>query len=233
MPAGKFLYDLSFVRRPIKAEILPRSTRSMNRVFLSRSRLTYPINTRTPRQPATHPPLPTMPNAKFRFLVVALLVAVFQAHRKSCAQFRGPSPKRDAEPVKPYLPPDSISVLPILHVPKGVELPDARLRSLIDQHVKWSQTRYRELLGTTFTIESKTRVFKGRYTVQQDEAFENKVGAHITARHLAALGVNRFNCPYVLLHIFHHPTHDWSSRIDERWIQHRRWHDSNRKPSFH
>ncbi len=110
---------------------------------------------------------------------------------------------QDAER-KHYYPPEKISVLPILHVPKDSPEPDPELAKNIFRHVEWAQRRYSELLGTTFQIARKeTLVFKGRYTLDQYRAFDNKIGTHLHAQYFDHLNVNRFNCPYVLFSVLY------------------------------
>jgi hypothetical protein len=107
---------------------------------------------------------------------------------------------------KPYFPPEKVSVMPILHVPKGLPAPDRTLAPIIYRHIKWAQERYQELLGTTFEIAvPETLLYRGRYTLDEYKAFDNKVGSHIHAQHLEHLNVNRFNCPYVLFTVLYNP----------------------------
>ena len=105
---------------------------------------------------------------------------------------------------KPYFPPQTVSVLPILHVPKDSPDPDPELARKIYRHVEWTQRRYKELLGTTFQIaRDETLMFRGRYTLDQYKAFDNKVGTHLHGQYFDHLNVNRFNCPYVLLSVLY------------------------------
>ena len=111
-----------------------------------------------------------------------------------------------------YIPPKKVSVMPIIHVPKDVPAPDDQLATLVARHLKWTQQRYGELLGTTFEIaEEKPRLYRGKYTLQQYREFDNRVGAYVTAQHLDALKVTRFNCPYVLFTVFYNPQDAWPS----------------------
>ncbi|MEO1982504.1 MAG: hypothetical protein ABGZ24_18500, partial [Fuerstiella sp.] len=118
----------------------------------------------------------------------------------------------DRDERKPYFPPQKVSVLPILHVPKGLPAPDPALARMIYRHVQWSQRRYQELLGTTFKIAvPATKMYRGRYTLAEYRAFDNKVGPHIHAQHLHHLNVTRFNCPYVLFTVLYNPENGFPS----------------------
>lgn len=131
----------------------------------------------------------------FAVLVGAALLSTASAQSPQAATQR-----------KPYFPPEKVSVLPILHVPHGVAAPSDAVAKMVYRHVKWSQERYQQLLGTTFEIGSpNTLLFRGRYTLDQYKAFDNKVGSYIHAQHLEHLQVNRFNCPYVLFTVLYNP----------------------------
>lgn len=111
-----------------------------------------------------------------------------------------------------YLPPEKVSVLPIIHVPRGVSAPERVLASNVSRHLKWTQRRYGELLGTTFEIADESpMIFRGKYTLAEYREFKNLVGAYVTAQHLEHLNVNRFNCPYILFTVFYNPNEDWPS----------------------
>lgn len=127
---------------------------------------------------------------------ICLLIVVFSQPMSS-----GQTPER-----KFYFPPEKVSVLPILHVPKGLSAPDDSIAKMIYRHVEWSRDRYKELLGTTFEIaEPKTLLYRGRYTLDEYRTFDNKAFGIITAQHLTHLNVNRFNCPYVLFNVLYNP----------------------------
>ncbi len=66
---------------------------------------------------------------------------------------------------KHYFPPEQISVMPVVFTPKGEKTPDTQLDAIVMRHLKWTQRRYGQLLGTTFEIENKVRRFRRRIHV--------------------------------------------------------------------
>ncbi len=113
-----------------------------------------------------------------------------------------------AVPPVDYLPPERVSVLPVLFVAADQDAPTDDQLDRLDRHLAWAQRRYRELLDgvDTFTIApGPPLVHHG----SRELAFYRQSGEggapHYVAELLAAVGVNRFTCPYVLLVVVMNP----------------------------
>jgi hypothetical protein len=112
---------------------------------------------------------------------------------------------------QPAAPPRAISVLPVFFVPTGQPSPSPDQSKRIMRHLKWSQTRYRELLGqkTTFAIaEQKPRVYRSQRPLEFYRPQE-KSAPQVVSELLADLNDNRFNCPFILLVVMMNPKDDF------------------------
>jgi hypothetical protein len=113
---------------------------------------------------------------------------------------------------QPALPPRTISVLPVFFVPTGQPSPSQDLSKRLMRHLKWAQTRYRELLGhgTTFAIaKEKPRVYRSHRPLDFYRAQPEQSAPQMVSELLIALNCNRFNCPFVLLVVMMNPKDDF------------------------
>jgi hypothetical protein len=105
-------------------------------------------------------------------------------------------------------PPRAVSVLPVFFVPAGQQSPSQDQLKRLMRHLKWSQTRYRELLGhgTTFAIaEQKPRVYRSQRPLEFYRAQPESSAPQIVGELLTAFSYNRFNCPFILLVVMMNP----------------------------
>ncbi len=110
------------------------------------------------------------------------------------------------------VPPRAISVLPVFFVPTAQPSPSQGQSKRLMRHLKWSQTRYGELLGhqTTFAIaEQKPRVYRSHRPLQFYRAQPEESAPQIVSELLADLHYNRLNCPFVLLVVMMNPKDDF------------------------
>jgi hypothetical protein len=114
---------------------------------------------------------------------------------------------------QPAAPPRAISVLPVFFVPSGQPSPSQDESKRLMRHLKWSQTRYRELLGqkTTFAIaeQQKPRVYRSPRPLEFYRAQPERSAPQIVSELLADLNDNRFNCPFILLVVMMNPKDDF------------------------
>jgi hypothetical protein len=129
-----------------------------------------------------------------RTVVVVLLLAAFRNAELPAEQ--------EAVPAR------AISVLPVFFVPTGQQAPSQDQSKRLMRHLKWSQTRYRELLGhgTTFAIaEQKPRVYRAQRPLEFYRAQPERSAGQIVSELLGDLNYNRNNCPFVLLVVLMNP----------------------------
>jgi hypothetical protein len=80
------------------------------------------------------------------------------------------------------------------------------------RHLKWWQTRYRELLGheTTFVIaEQKPRVYRSHRPLEFYRVQPESSAPQIVSELLADLNYIRYNCPFILLVVMVNPQDDF------------------------
>jgi hypothetical protein len=115
---------------------------------------------------------------------------------------------------QPAVPPRAISVLPVFFVPSRQPSPSQDQLKRLMRHLKWSQARYRELLGhgTTFAIaEEKPRVYRSDRTLEFYRAQPMASAPQVVSELLTAFHYNRYNCPFVLLVVMMNPKDDFPS----------------------
>jgi hypothetical protein len=110
---------------------------------------------------------------------------------------------------KHYFPPERVSVLPVVFTPKGEKAPRKELDGIVLRHLKWTQRRYGELLGTTFEIEDKIRRVRGKKTLDEYRERDGNAVLDFAAELLQEFGYNRFNCPHVFLIVVANSKDDW------------------------
>jgi len=133
----------------------------------------------------------------------ALLAWVFLCDGSAWSQ------QRDRDNRKHYFPPERVSVLPVVLTPKGEKAPRKELDSIVLRHLKWTQRRYGELLGTTFEIEDKVRRVRGKKTLDEYRKRDGNAVLDFAAELLQEFGYNRFNCPHVFLIVVANSKDDW------------------------
>ena len=111
-----------------------------------------------------------------------------------------------------YHPPALVKVQPVFFVPKGERPPSGEQRAKLTRHLKWTQTRYKELLGgrDTFTLaDGKPQV----YMAEQDLAFYRQLPADGAPRFVEELlrrdKCNRYNCPNIFVVVIMNPNDDY------------------------
>jgi hypothetical protein len=108
-----------------------------------------------------------------------------------------------------YFPPEHISVMPVVFTPKGEKTPDRELDAVVLRHLKWTQRRYGELLGTTYEIENKVRRVRGAKTLEEYRKRDGDAVMDFAAELLKEFGYSRFNCPHIFLIVVVNPKDDW------------------------
>ena len=119
------------------------------------------------------------------------------------------SAQKAAASRKHYFPPEHISVMPVVFTPKGEKTPDRELDAVVLRHLKWTQRRYGELLGTTFEIENKVRRVRGAKTLEEYRKRDGDAVMDFAAELLKEFGYSRFNCPHIFLIVVVNPKDDW------------------------
>jgi hypothetical protein len=119
------------------------------------------------------------------------------------------SAQKPAASRKHYFPPEHISVMPVVFTPKGEKTPDRELDAVVLRHLKWTQRRYGELLGTTFEIENKVRRVRGAKTLEEYRKRDGDAVMDFAAELLKEFGYSRFNCPHIFLIVVVNPKDDW------------------------
>lgn len=99
-----------------------------------------------------------------------------------------------------YRLPDRVTVLPLFFVPRGEADPSAAQRQRLMRHVRWTQRRYRELLGgVTFELAAETpRVVRSATPLDSYLARGPAAWADWVKEILAATGHTRWSFPYVV-----------------------------------
>jgi hypothetical protein len=99
--------------------------------------------------------------------------------------------------------PSSVKVLPVFFVPTDANPPSDAQKADLVRHLKWSQSRYRELLGnrSMFGIADTVPLV---YKSNQNTAFyvQNGAADNFAGELMAYLGYNRYTCPYIFLTVF-------------------------------
>jgi hypothetical protein len=109
-------------------------------------------------------------------------------------------------------PPRAVSVLAVFFVPSGQPVPTQEQSKRLMRHLKWSQTRYRELLGhgTIFAIaEQEPRVYRSQRPLEYYRASPEKGAPQVVSELLTEFNYNRYNCPFVLLVVMMNPKDDY------------------------
>ena len=115
------------------------------------------------------------------------------------------SAQKAAASRKHYFPPERVSVMPVVFTPKGEKTPDRDLDAVVLRHLKWTQRRYGELLGTTFEIENKVRRVRVERTLEEYRKRDGDAVMDFAAELLKEFGYNRFNCPHIFLIVVVNP----------------------------
>ena len=110
---------------------------------------------------------------------------------------------------KHYFPSEHISVMPVVFAPKGEKTPDRELDAVVLRHLKWTQRRYGELLGTTFEIENEVRRVRGAKTLEEYRKRDGDAVMDFAAELLKEFAYSRFNCPHIFLIVVVNPKDDW------------------------
>ena len=100
------------------------------------------------------------------------------------------------------VPPDRVSVLPVLLVPDGEPGPTPAQTDTLLRHLQWTQQRYREMLHGRDTFEIADReplVLEGKHTLEHYRTLPQGGAPQFVSEALEALGQNRFSTPYVFL----------------------------------
>ena len=102
-------------------------------------------------------------------------------------------------------PPEKVIVLPMFVVAAGQKQPSSDEKRLLMKHLRWSQKRYREMLGnrSTFEFETKPKIFKSKRTLKQYQ--EGKVANLLVEELFDEMKVTRFSCKYIFLAVFVNP----------------------------
>jgi len=97
-----------------------------------------------------------------------------------------------------YSLPQKVQVLPVAFIPSDQNGPTDVEQKLFLRHLKWSQERYSELLGTTFELAKPTvQSVRGRKPLEFYRAPPERGAPDIVAELLDHFRMTRFNCPYV------------------------------------
>lgn len=110
---------------------------------------------------------------------------------------------------KHYFPPERLSVMPVIFTPKDESVPKKDLDTVILRHLKWTQRRYGELLGTTFEIENKVQRVRGAKTLAEYRKRDGDAVLDFASELLQKFGYSRFNCPYVFFVVVVNSKDDW------------------------
>ncbi len=100
---------------------------------------------------------------------------------------------------KPYFPPERISVQPVIFCPTDESFPPRSLDAIVMKHLKWTQRRYGELLGTSFEIEETVKRIRGHKNLAEYRKRDGDAVLDFSSELLDSFGFNRFNCPHVFL----------------------------------
>jgi hypothetical protein len=106
--------------------------------------------------------------------------------------------------------PASVKVLPVFFVAKDANLPTDQQKTDLIRHLKWSQSRYLELLGnrSTFGIaDTIPLIYKSDKNL--DYYVQNGTADNFVSELTGYFGFNRYNCPYIFLIIFMNDGNDF------------------------
>jgi len=106
------------------------------------------------------------------------------------------------------VPPDRVSVLPVLLVPDGEPNPTAEQTDTLLRHLQWTQERYREMLhgrGTFQIADREPLVLEGKHTLEHYRTLPQGGAPQFVSEALDALGQNRFSTPHVFLIVLMNP----------------------------
>lgn len=101
-----------------------------------------------------------------------------------------------------FLPPEEVSVLPVFFVPSDQPAPTEEQKQKLMQHLEWAQTRFQEMLGgrSTFRIaRSEPSVYEAKEKIAFYKLQPEGGAPAFTGELLSKLGMNRYQCPFVLL----------------------------------
>lgn len=99
--------------------------------------------------------------------------------------------------------------MPVIFTPKAESVPKKDLDAIILRHLKWTQRRYGELLGTTFEIEEKVQRVRGAKTLDEYRKRDGDAVLDFASELLQKFGYSRFNCPHVFLVVVVNSKDDW------------------------
>jgi hypothetical protein len=101
--------------------------------------------------------------------------------------------------VEDYIPPKDVSVLTVFLVPKDEKPPTADEKEQLLKHLKWTQTRYREMLKgrDTFSIApGEPPVLAAKLPGPAYDAMPEGAAPQLVSEVLEGLHLTRFNAPY-------------------------------------
>jgi hypothetical protein len=105
----------------------------------------------------------------------------------------------EARVTEDYIPPKHVSVLPVFLVPKDEKPPTEDQKAQLQKHLKWAQTRYREMLKgrDTFTIApGDPLVFDAKFRGPEYDTMPEGAAPQLVSEVLEALHLTRFNAHY-------------------------------------
>lgn len=108
--------------------------------------------------------------------------------------------------------PEKVSVLPLFMVPRGSRRPTQTEINVLMRHLKWTQQRYKELLGgPTFEIaKSKPDIVGAKYPLTHYRQLKKgEPAGHWAAELLDHYDFTRFNCPYIFFAVIVNSNDRW------------------------
>jgi hypothetical protein len=99
--------------------------------------------------------------------------------------------------------PASVKVLPVFFVAKNANTPTDQQKTDLIRHLKWSQSRYLELLSnrSTFSIaDTIPLVYKSQQNT--DYYVQNGAADNFASELMDYFGDNRYSCPFIFLVVF-------------------------------
>jgi hypothetical protein len=97
--------------------------------------------------------------------------------------------------------PERVSVLPVALVPQGERPPTPQQMQTLRRHLKLAQQEFRKQLAgrATFVLEDKHVVYRAKRPLRfYRDLPKGEPAAHWAGELFEHLGVDRFNCPYIL-----------------------------------
>ena len=107
--------------------------------------------------------------------------------------------------------PCHVDVLPVFFVPKGTVGPTKQQRLKLTRHLKLAQKCYKQMLKDrdTFTIvKGPPPIVNGKFTLDHYKA-DDKCIQNVIVEIFGEFGLNRFNCPYILLVVIMSPREEF------------------------